>query len=136
MTDKPQVRVASYLSPHQLRRLDLACAPVRAAWPDHGPYLVGSVLKRADYRDVDVRVILVDEQWDAMFPDATVDPSDGGGHADARWTVLCAALSEWISAVSGLPVDFQIQRMTEANAAYSSKNGDLRNALGLRLWTR
>lgn len=48
---KPKVRRASYLSPHQMHRLDLACLPIRKAFPDYGPVLVGSVLERADFRD-------------------------------------------------------------------------------------
>ncbi|MBD3781678.1 MAG: hypothetical protein IE926_01800, partial [Micrococcales bacterium] len=47
--------------------------------------------------------------------------------------VICAALSEWVGSVSGLPVDFQIQRMTEANEAYA---GEFRNPLGLRVMSR
>lgn len=129
-TTKP--RSASYLSPHQMHRLDLACAPVRNAFPNHGPYLVGSVNERADFRDVDVRVVLVDKQWDRMFGKGTADDR-GEAHGDPRWQLLCAALSEWISAVSGLPVDFQIQRMTEANTSYA---GIRRNPLGVRVMSR
>jgi hypothetical protein len=130
---KPKTRSASYLSPHQMRRLDLACAPVRKAFPDYGPYLVGSVLERPDYRDVDVRVILRDKKFDRMFPKATVH-GDAGAHDDVRWTFLCSAISHWLTDVSGLPVDFQIQRMTEANA-YEKYQGKFRNPLGVRHWT-
>lgn len=139
MSAKSGTRRASYLSPHQLRRLDLACLPLRQAFPDHGPYLVGSVLERADFRDVDVRVVLVDEQWDAMFPGAKVHP-DGGAHdgddeGAVRWQILCSTISHWLSDVSGLPVDFQIQRMTTANA-HAAYKGKPRNPLGVRTWTR
>lgn len=131
---KPKVRSASYLSPHQMHRLDLACLPIRKAFPEHGPYLVGSVLERADFRDVDVRVILLDKQWDRMFGKGEAE-TDGGAHQDARWLAVCSAFSHWLSDVSGLPVDFQIQRMTEANANPGNE-GKFRNPLGVRAWTR
>lgn len=125
------LRLASYLSPHQMHRLDLACAPVRNAFPAYGPVLVGSANKRADYRDVDVRVILRDKDFDRMFGKHVADER-GEAHGDPRWQLICAALSEWVGSVSGLPVDFQIQRMTQANEAYD----DFRNPLGLRVMSR
>jgi len=54
-----------YLTPHQLRRLDAACAPIVAAYGPFTTYLVGSVLSRPDYRDVDVRTIIADSQFDS-----------------------------------------------------------------------
>ena len=117
-----------YLSPHQLKRLDLACIAIREAFPNYGPVLVGSVGERTDFRDVDVRVILRDKDFDHIFGKGTAD-SHGEAHSDPRWSLLCSALSEWLSDLSGLPVDFQIQRMTEANATYSS---GARNPLGVR----
>ena len=128
--DKP--RSASYLSPHQMHRLDLACSPVRNAFPSFGPYLVGSVNKRADYRDVDVRVILADKVFDEMFGKGVAD-DHGEAHGNPRWQLVCAALSQWVSEVSGLPVDFQIQRQSEANVAYK---GEFRNPLGVRVMSR
>lgn len=125
-------RRASYLSPHQIHRLDLACAPVRKAFPPYGPVLVGSVMERVDFRDVDVRVILRDKDFDRMFGKDAAD-DHGEAHGDPRWQLICAALSEWISGVSGLPVDFQIQRMTQANTHYV---GQLRNPLGVRVMSR
>lgn len=125
-------RSASYLSPHQMHRLDLACAPVRNAFPNYGPVLVGSVNERADYRDVDVRVILQDKDFDRIFGKGAADER-GECHGDPRWQLICAALSEWVSNVSGLPVDFQIQRMTQANTSYA---GELRNPLGVRVMSR
>lgn len=121
-----------YLSPHQLKRLDLSCLPIREAFPDYGPVLVGSVNHRADFRDVDVRVILVDDEFDRIFGEGTAD-DHGEAHRDSRWALICSALSEWVSSLSALPVDFQIQRMTEANTAYA---GQFRNPLGLRALTR
>lgn len=48
-----------------MHRLDLACRVVREAF-DSTPYLVGSVLTGNDWRDVDVRVMLPDVEFDAL----------------------------------------------------------------------
>jgi hypothetical protein len=41
---------------------------------------------------------------------------------------MCSSISEWLAKRSGLPIDFQIQRRTDANKEYG---GQLRNAIGL-----
>lgn len=112
------------LSPHQMNRLSWACRPIRAAF-GHPPYLVGSVTRGGAYRDVDVRTILSDEEWDRIIGSPPGD--DGSAHADPLWALLNASISEWLSALSGLPIDYQIQRQTEANAAHDG----MRSALGL-----
>ncbi len=110
----------SVLSPPRLYALDAACRPIRQAF-GCPPYLVGSVQERSPgaFSDVDVRLILPDKKYDRLF----------GGQNAAFRTVLDLALSAWISQQTGLPVDFQIQRMTEANANHSGKS---RNPLGVR----
>lgn len=106
-----------YLSPHDMFRLDLACKPIREAYGP--PYLVGSALHRADYRDVDVRLILPDEDYDRLVPTPEVR------------TMLSVAFTAYLREATGLPVDFGVQRCTEANAAFPS----WRNPLGLRSLT-
>lgn len=86
------------------------------------PYLVGSAAVGKQWRDVDVRLILPDEEFDALFPKPT-EP----GQPDGRWDLLCAALSELARQRTGLPVDFQIQRQSYANARFPGP----RHALGL-----
>ena len=55
----------SALSPRLMWRLDEACRPIRQAF--HAPpYLVGTALTGKAYRDVDVRLILEDEPYDAL----------------------------------------------------------------------
>lgn len=103
---------ASYLSPPQTRALDLACVPLLAFGVS---YLVGSVNTRRDYRDVDVRLIL--EDADPILSD------------EARVTALNYALSEYLRAATGLPVDFQLQSMSEANGG---EHTGVRIPLGLR----
>lgn len=88
-------------------------------------YLVGSAAVGKIWRDVDVRLMLPDGEFDALFPDH-VNP----GRCDGKWSLLCAALSELGKLRTGLPIDFQIQRTTEANDLYG---GEVRQALGLYL---
>lgn len=86
------------------------------------PYLVGSVLQtKTQWRDVDVRLILDDEAYAAM---GLGDPK--GDHTNGKWVALCWAFSELGRAMTGLPIDFQIQQQTYANKTYDGP----RNALG------
>lgn len=88
----------------------------------HHPYQVGSSLFGREWRDVDVRLMLPDDEFDALFPgDRTQD------YRDPRWALLCEALSDMGRALTGLPIDFQIQRTTEANEEFTGP----RSALGL-----
>lgn len=109
----------SALSPRQMFLLDEACKPLRAAFGDT-PYLVGTAAaqERVTYRDVDVRLIMDDEKYDALR--AAVGK-------DAVF-FLGLAIGEYLAARSGLPIDFQLQRRTEANAKHKGR----RNSLGLR----
>lgn len=103
-----------YLTVPEFFRLDAACASIAAAWDE--PYLVGSVLTRPDYRDVDLRLMLPDEQFEAMFPN--------------KYALLLvnAAVSDWLKAMTGLPIDFQFQDHTKANAEHKG----MRNPMGQR----
>lgn len=87
------------------------------------PMLVGSSATSKQWRDVDVRLILPDDEFDALFPDG------GNEQGNARWGLMCAALSELARQRTGLPVDFQIQRMTDANRRYDETH--VRWAIGL-----
>ena len=77
------------------------------------PMLVGSATVSKTWRDVDVRLILPDEDFDRLFP-----PLKPHQSADGMWGLLCTALSELARLRTGLPVDFQIQSMTWANDHY------------------
>lgn len=87
------------------------------------PMLVGSSATSKTWRDVDVRLILPDDEFDAIFPRT----SDQQGKA--MWALMCAALSELGKQRTGLPIDFQIQRMTDANQRYDESH--VRYAIGL-----
>lgn len=79
----------------------------------HCPYHVGSSATSKTWRDVDVRLILDDEAFAALFPGFAA-----ANHVDAWWSLFCAAMSELGRARTGLPIDFQVQNMTEANEKY------------------
>lgn len=114
-TDRTTRNRRCYLSTVDLYRLDRACRDLWALDDCGGVYLVGSASERPDFRDVDVRLILPDERFDALF-----------GHAPELWGLFCYAVSRQLAADTGLPVDFQVQRQTEANA----KHDGPRNPIG------
>ncbi len=107
--------------------LEEAIRPVCEAFGVHCCYVVGSSLQRADWRDVDVRLILDDAAFAAEFPDVVHSYEH-----DARWLVLTVAISERLSRTTGLPIDFQIQPQTHANDRHKGR----RNAIGLRFTTK
>lgn len=113
-------------APHYYN-LNAACCVVTEAFGDN-PYLVGSALERRDYRDVDIRLILADEEFDVRFPTAA---KLGTYSYDPLWSLVCSSIALWLSQQSGLPVDFQIQRRTQANA---EDGGKPRHPIGL--WLR
>lgn len=104
--------------------LNQACVVVNEALDGFGCYLVGSATNRRDFRDVDVRYIMDDAKYDAMF-------HSGGGVRNPLWSLMSTAVSAWLSKQSGLPVDFQIQKQSEANASFSRKDGHDRQPLGI-----
>lgn len=122
----PDKHYAHYLTTTAYFKLDVACIPLwRAFGENGGVYLVGSVLRKPDWRDVDIRVILYDEEFDRLFP------KTDRFQENAQWKLFCISISNYLSSVTGLPIDFQIQRQTEANEQYSTKENHLRNAIGL-----
>src|SRR5207248_742949 len=97
-----------YLSTLELHELDEACAPFLSAFGAH-PYLVGSASHRPDFRDVDVRLILADDEYDALF-----------AGREGLWALLGRLGSTYLRQRTGLPVDFQVQRQTEANEKFGN----------------
>ena len=76
-------------------------------------YHVGSSLYGKTWRDVDVRLMLDDDEFHALFPGYR-----DADQSDAKWALLCAAISELGKRQTGLPIDFQIQAATEANEKF------------------
>jgi len=85
------------------------------------PYLVGSALTKKTWRDVDVRLILSDEEYIKLELGDPRYPAENG-----KWVSLCMAYSALGKALTGLPIDFQIQQQSLANKTYPGG----RSALG------
>lgn len=118
---EPEARTksrVSWLDVPEFFRLDAACRPLVDAFGEtsYGVYLVGSCMQKPDYRDVDVSLMMPDEKFAAMFPN--------------KYAVLFlnAAVSEWLSARTGLRIDFKFQDTTKTNAEHKGP----RNPLGIR----
>lgn len=120
---KPLLK-ASYVGAPAIFSLEAECRLIVEAFGGYGCYLVGSALERPDWRDIDLRFIMSDEEFAALFPDA-------GQHweHDARWLLLITSISERLSRITGLPIDFQIQPQTHANERHKG----LRSAMGLKI---
>lgn len=83
-------------------------------------YLVGSALKTTDWRDVDVRVILTDDEFERQIGKLTKPRA-----LNKRWNALCLAFAALGREMTGLPIDFQIDQQTDANENFDGP----RNAL-------
>jgi len=113
-----------YLPALPFLALNRAVAPIERALDPLGIFLVGSCLARVDYRDVDVRAIMADEAYDRMFSfNAMTD-------VDAFWSLLCEGTSAYLERATGLPIDFQIQRMSDANSKHEGPRNALTGAAG------
>ncbi len=106
--------------------LELACQQLARAFPGFGCYLVGSALERADWRDIDIRMIMRDDEFAAEFPNAG-PVTEHRWEFDPKWCILTTSISAWLSKRTGLPVDFQFQPQSHANERHKGP----RNALGL-----
>ncbi len=117
---------SSYIGAPAVFKLELACKEILHAFGGFGCYHVGSSLDRPDWRDVDVRQIMSDDDFAQLFPKA-------GQHweHDTRWLLLTTCISDRLQKLTGLPIDFQFQPQTHANAVHIGK----RYALGLRVHT-
>jgi hypothetical protein len=87
-----------------------------------GVYHVGSSLMGKKWRDVDVRLILSDEEYEQM---GFGDPKHT--HDNPKWVALVLAFSALGRQMTGLPIDFQIQQQTLCNQQF--RGG--RSALGM-----
>jgi hypothetical protein len=83
-------------------------------------YHVGSSMYGKQWRDVDVRVMLDDADFDALFPGYQLYNQN-----DSKWALVNAAMSALAQQQTGLPVDFQFQRVTDANRKYNGARNPL-----------
>ncbi|SRR5260370_10743232 len=121
MKKLPKPPRVNWIGAPQFFNLNHACRILTEAYGYH-VYLVGSAMERRDFRDVDIRCILDDDEFARLFPDCPRNPQ-----WNARWSLLCSAISEWLSTHSSLPVDFQFQSQTAANRDFGDRP---RSALG------
>lgn len=78
----------------------------------------------ATWRDVDVRLMLDDDVWEKM---QLGDPDNP--HTNAKWRALCIVFSDYGRHLTGLPIDFQLQQRTHANAKFDKAQNCPRSAL-------
>ena len=84
-------------------------------------YLVGSAFHGKSWRDVDVRLLMADDAFHALFPGYRT-----ANQGDSKWSLMCAAISVLAKQQTGLPIDFQIQSASEANERYPGPRNPLR----------
>lgn len=112
----------STLSPRQMFLLDHACAPMLESDGVLGVYLVGTAMEPRGERlprDIDVRMMMRDKAYDRL--ERVLGPE---GIA-----FMGIAYGQYLASLTDLPIDFQVQRMTQANDLHGGKP---RNPLGLR----
>lgn len=86
----------------------------------HVLYQVGSSLDRKDWRDVDVRLILPDDEFAERFGDI-----HRSSETDPKLAAITLAFAALGSQMTGLPIDFQIQPQSHANKLYPDKRSAL-----------
>lgn len=114
---------ANYIGAPEFFELNQACVILTEAF-GHNVYLVGSSIERRDYRDVDVRCILEDDEYTRLFTDPLFTTHN------PLWSLMCCSISLWLSKRTGLKIDFQFQQQTTANDTYPARP---RHALGIFL---
>jgi hypothetical protein len=110
----------SAFSPRQMFLLDSACQPLMEVF-GWSTFLVGTAMQPRDGkapRDIDVRTIAEDKQYDRL--------KKAIGRKGIAF--LGIAIGQYLASLTGLPIDYQIQRRTEANELHHGT----RNPLGHR----
>ena len=116
-------RKGVYIGAPACFELERCCQDLKRAFPKGHIYLVGSALKKQDWRDIDIRMMLDDGDFQEMFP-AVVE---NRWEFDPRWIILTVSISQWMSKLTGLPIDFQFQKISHANKHHDGP----RSAMGL-----
>ena len=93
-------------------------------------YWVGPSLgeDKSAWRAVDVRVMLPDEDYEAEGY-GKVSDYPHGAHQNQKWVSTVLAWSAFGKQLTGLPVDFQVQPLSWANANEGRKAGKARAGL-------
>ena len=95
----------SHIGAPQQTSLDHALLIVSKAFDGEDCFIVGSALDRPDFRDVDVRLIMDDKKFDALF-----GAYETSYRSSPLWSLMMVAISEYLSKRTELPIDFQVQR--------------------------
>ena len=115
MTDATSSRKL-YLSVEELWRLSHAARPIEEAFGGRTIWLVGSVLFRSNWRDVDLRIILDESEYDRLFNSVVNDVNGiAVGLLDQFRMLIQTSISGLLRQATGLPIDFQVQSQAEAN---------------------
>jgi len=108
----------NYLRQPHIGRVSIALAPLLEALNEHSAYFVGSVLERPNFNDIDIVIIMDDAKYDSLFGKS--------GNTDiaafSKW--FNASSSELLRFMTGLPIDFRVQKMSVANKNYPSQPRD------------
>jgi hypothetical protein len=91
----------------------------------HDCYHVGSSLTSKQWRDVDVRLILPDDEFAQRFG------KDTSAETNPRLGAVTLAFAALGQQMTGLPVDFQIQTVSYANERYPNMRSALVEYRGL-----
>lgn len=110
--NKKKLPIGNYVGMPAAMMLDEFASQVQAAFGET-PYLVGAATTSKQWRDVDVRLILPDDDYELLGFGDPHFPS-----TNQKWWAMCLAFSALAKQMSGLPVDFQIQQRTGANKKY------------------
>jgi hypothetical protein len=78
----------------------------------HECYHVGSSLVRKDWRDVDVRLLLPDDEFAERFG------KNDSAETNPKLAAITLAFAALGKQMTGLPIDFQIQTLSHANERY------------------
>lgn len=119
---EPPKAYAHYLTVLDYFNLDQAVKVLGQTF-HYNVYLVGSVLTRPNFRDVDLRCMLDDEDYDKLFSSSYNDLN-----CDHMRKVMNISISSWLKSLTGLPVDFQFQKTSEANKEFPRQP---RSSIGL-----
>jgi hypothetical protein len=135
MGTEPKKKVC-YVGAPAIFSLEMACQTVNDAFREEDEigccYLVGSCMERPDWRDVDVRYIMSDGQFQRLFLGTYEYEQHILWEQNPRWLLLITSISNWLQKQTGLPVDFQIQPQTFANKHHDKG----RSAIGIKVTMR
>lgn len=101
---------------------------LREAFPGETPYLVGTAAQGKEWRDVDVRIMLGARAWNRLV--GKDEKVCRGVYYGGRAGAFALAFSTLGQEMTGLPIDFQLQKQGWANKVYATGP---RHALGVRL---